>query len=363
MKINTEGLALIKRFEGLQTEAYLCPAGVWTIGYGHTATVKPGQRITQAQAEELLVQDVAKFEAGVAKLVKVKLNANQFSALVSFAFNIGLSALEDSTLLARLNDGDYNGAAKEFSRWVYAGSDVLSGLVNRRAAERTLFTTPMEPQANLNPGPVWRLICPADNWQNPIEMRDGDFPLLREVGKRLNLPCSIDHATRKVYLGKPNADKHTDKPQPLPLAQRIRPQLQSNSKSCGQSSVAMCIEVLTGEKWSDLDVAARYGYSLLACLQAECPKHEWADAGNFTRSMWPQIEQRLKDGLPVIMGLNGPDFSPSGYGHIVVLVGVSGSKVTLADPAHGKLRTVDYALIQNCPPHTDGKFVFLCTKK
>jgi lysozyme len=139
MKIGTKGLELIKRFEGCRTEAYLCPANVWTIGYGHTKTAKPGLRITLSQAEALLKQDLIGFEKYVNNAVKVPLNQNQYDALVSFTFNVGTGAFFKSSLLRKLNIGDYSGAANEFPRWVYGGGKKLLGLERRRRAERDLF--------------------------------------------------------------------------------------------------------------------------------------------------------------------------------------------------------------------------------
>lgn len=139
MNISNAGIDLIKRFEGLRLKAYLCPAGVWTIGYGTTKGVKAGQRITEAQAEELLRADVEKFELAVIRTVKAPLTQNQLDALVSLAYNIGNKAFGNSTLLRLLNAGDYAGAAKQFDRWTRGGGKVLPGLVKRRAAERALF--------------------------------------------------------------------------------------------------------------------------------------------------------------------------------------------------------------------------------
>lgn len=134
-----KGIDLIKRFEGLRLRSYLCPANVWTIGYGHTGGVTNNQIITSEQAESILKTDLRRFENGVSDVVKVDLNQNQFDALVSLAFNIGLSAFAGSTLVRLLNDRDYAGAADQFLRWDKAGGKVLQGLSTRRAAERALF--------------------------------------------------------------------------------------------------------------------------------------------------------------------------------------------------------------------------------
>jgi lysozyme len=133
------GLGLVKTFEGCKLKAYLCPAGVPTIGYGRTKGVKLGQTITQAQADAWVVEEYDEFEAGVRKLVKVPLTANQLGALTSFAYNLGLGNLKSSTLLKKLNGGDYAGAAAQFARWNKAGGVVLAGLTKRRAAEAKLF--------------------------------------------------------------------------------------------------------------------------------------------------------------------------------------------------------------------------------
>jgi len=139
-QINAVGLAIIKENEGCKLQAYLCPAKVPTIGYGHTGPeVKLGQVITIDRADALLAADLARFEDGVTHLTPFS-NDNQFSALVSFAFNEGLGKLRGSTLLAKHNAADYVEAAKEFGKWTFADGKVMSGLVKRRAAEAALYS-------------------------------------------------------------------------------------------------------------------------------------------------------------------------------------------------------------------------------
>lgn len=137
--ISQAGLNLIRDFEGRRLNAYQDAVGVWTIGYGHTRTAYPGQRITEAGAVALLREDIATFERAVSQAVQVPLTDNQYAALVSFAFNVGSGALNSSTLLRRLNAGDYYGAANELLRWNRAGGRELYGLTRRREAERSLF--------------------------------------------------------------------------------------------------------------------------------------------------------------------------------------------------------------------------------
>ena len=139
MGLSNSGLNLVKSHEGLRTTAYRDPVGVWTIGYGHTASVKPGQNISEAQAEQLLRKDVGWAEDAVRAKVKVPLTQGQFDALVSFTFNLGAGALGRSTLLKKLNAGDYAGAQAEFGKFVHAGGRVLPGLVRRRGDEAQLF--------------------------------------------------------------------------------------------------------------------------------------------------------------------------------------------------------------------------------
>ena len=139
MHISQKGIDLIKSSEGLRLEAYRDSVGVLTIGYGTTRGVKPGMKITAAQAEEYLKTDVGRFEPELAALVKVPLNQNQWDALMSFVYNLGSANLASSTLLKLLNAGDYARAADQFPRWNKAGGKELPGLTKRRAAEQALF--------------------------------------------------------------------------------------------------------------------------------------------------------------------------------------------------------------------------------
>ena len=164
-RINQEGLDIIKRWEGIEDgdpstvnlDPYLCPAKVWTIGWGHSVTYNGTQLnmyndpvgdlarmiypngITMEEAETLLFNDTDSRAIRISNIVKVPLNDNQFSALVSFVYNVGTGNFLSSTLLKKLNLGDYLGAAFEFPKWRRAGGKILNGLVSRRAAEQELF--------------------------------------------------------------------------------------------------------------------------------------------------------------------------------------------------------------------------------
>ena len=160
MKTSPAGLALIKEFEGCRLTAYKCPAGVLTIGYGHTSAagsppVTSGQRITQAEADAILIRDLAKYEAPVLRLVKVPMTQGQFDALVSLCYNIGAGNLAKSSVVRLLNAGDVRGATGAFAAWNKGGGKVLPGLVRRRKAEAALFAKPAPayaPSSTRNPG-------------------------------------------------------------------------------------------------------------------------------------------------------------------------------------------------------------------
>ena len=153
MKVNDQGLALIRKFEGLRTGAYRDAAGVWTIGYGHTSFAGPprvgkGMKITRNEAASILARDLAGFAAGVASHVRVPLSDGQFSALVSFAYNVGLENFRKSSVLRAVNDGDCCAVPRRLSLWVKAGGKVLPGLINRRAAEGALFMQGTSPSVS-----------------------------------------------------------------------------------------------------------------------------------------------------------------------------------------------------------------------
>lgn len=147
MKTSAAGLDIIKRFESCQLQAYLCPAGFWTIGWGNIRyangeRVQKGDVITQEQADADLAYDVGDTERVISRNVIKPLSQNQFDALVSFVYNIGAPNFVGSTLIRLLNQGNYAWAAEQFDRWTYAKKVKLEGLVRRRAAERALFTLP-----------------------------------------------------------------------------------------------------------------------------------------------------------------------------------------------------------------------------
>ena len=142
MEINDAGIKLIQSFESCKLNSYLDIKGIPTIGWGHTGPeVQLGQTITQQEADDLFQKDLEKFNQGVTKYVTSNVNPNQFSALVSFSFNLGLGNLHSSTLLKYVNNSQWDLASQEFPKWDHSGGVVVAGLLRRRLAEQSLFNS------------------------------------------------------------------------------------------------------------------------------------------------------------------------------------------------------------------------------
>lgn len=140
MRTSQKGIELLKRFEGFMPEAYRCPAGVLTIGYGHTSGVREGDRVTEDEADRLLRADLMNAEEDVERLVRVPLTQNQFDALVSFVYNVGMGSFFSSTLLKKINnDPNDPTIPDEFRKWVKAAGETLPGLAMRREAEARMY--------------------------------------------------------------------------------------------------------------------------------------------------------------------------------------------------------------------------------
>jgi lysozyme len=166
MHVTEEGLALIRRFEGFRAGAYRCPAGVWTIGYGHTAAagppeVKPGMRVSEAGARAILARDVERFAAEVRAALTREITPAQFSALVSFAYNVGASAFRRSSVLRAVNTGDFAAVPERLKLWVKADGRVLPGLVRRREAEAVLFDSKASAPVSAPSRPRWLRLLTA----------------------------------------------------------------------------------------------------------------------------------------------------------------------------------------------------------
>ena len=143
MKTSPKGIALITEFEGFREKAYQDVVGVWTIGYGFTLGVQPGDTSPKAQAKARLARELDGYEAAVTRACTNEPNQNEFDALVCFAFNVGVSGMAKSSVIKAHNRGDHQAAARAFSLWNKAGGKVWPGLTRRRAAEAALYLTPM----------------------------------------------------------------------------------------------------------------------------------------------------------------------------------------------------------------------------
>lgn len=181
MKVSQKGIDMIKEFEGLSLDAYQCNAGVWTIGYGHTSGVGEGMRISLLEAENLLRQDLDRFEKHVSKFTMYDFNQNQFDALVSFAFNIG-----NINQLTNAGKRSISQIEKHWTAYVHAGGQVLHGLVRRRKKELELFQTPVD-------GLVERSALIVDGVEYEVEriLYDGvNFVKVRDIAKVLGYAVS-----------------------------------------------------------------------------------------------------------------------------------------------------------------------------
>lgn len=152
---------------------------------------------------------------------------------------------------------------------------------------------------------------------------------------------------------------------PSDATDKLVPLAQNNSVSCGQTSVAMSINSLTGKQLRDYDIDSQYGFELLNALNAESRDagYSWHDAGEVSADAWNLIDRKVnQERTPVIVGLNGPEFSPSGRGHIVTIIKTEGDTVHFADPATGEVRTSTKQAMNTAPSHPDGNFIFYATR-
>lgn len=149
MRTSKKGIQVIKEFEGCRLKAYADIVGVWTIGYGFTKDVKPGDVMTQAECEERLLEELRSYEQAVHEATGGKYTQNQFDAMVSLAWNIGIGGVRKSSVVKAHNRGDYQAAARAFGLWNKAGGKEVAGLTRRRSAESVLYLTPAPYQANL----------------------------------------------------------------------------------------------------------------------------------------------------------------------------------------------------------------------
>lgn len=379
MKIGNDGLKLIKEFEGCRLTAYVCPAGVLTIGYGSTGPhVTQGKTITQQEADELLLKDLSRFEDAVNSYVKVPLTQSMFDALVSFAFNCGNGALQESTLLRLLNQRDYTGAAAQFDRWVKGPNGPLPGLVRRRDAEEALFR-----KDGLAPGGAAPEAKPVEHKAFKIKAKSDTLLKKAPVGgselsddQKVAVPAGKEYSV--IWRGKEDGGHvkvsldfnlgnwyvfagHWDGLAESAPAANAAPAVAADGKkvlptpyfsqrdnvpsgndmpwrTCFSSSCAMlAVTVKPGcVSGDDAYIKKRqpFGDSTDAGAQIKCLNSLGIKARFVTNGNNDLVKKQIDRGIPVPCGIlhHGPAGAPSGGGHWICVVGYDATGFIVNDP-------------------------------
>ena len=361
MKISEAGLSLIKSFEGCVLTAYLDAVGIWTVGYGHTGpSVHRGLTITQKLAEDILAQDVRRFELGVLNNVKVNLNQNEFDALVSFSFNVGVNALKNSTLLRLLNDGaDRSIVAAEFLRWNKGGDKVLEGLTRRRQAEKALFL-----QKTRHPLLAHSILANRDTWlkRRPVQSSElaaeeklfvpkgsaHEWDEISMLPGETHYKVSLSAQPDKEWWFFPPHFKIINDPagsEPTPAKPKDiilnvpyysqRDNQKDPMRTCFSSSCAMLLKTLKPNSIKSDDqyisTVFKYGDTTSPSAQISALEDYGVSASFRQDGSWQDIEELLQRGIPVPIGIlhKGPVSNPSGGGHWLTVIGVTADKKAL----------------------------------
>ena len=354
MKISAAGIELLKQFEGCRLTAYQDSVGVWTIGFGTTAGVKEGQTISQVKAEEYLRFDLAIFEKAVTESLKVPVNQNQFDALVSFTYNVGVSAFRSSTLLNLINEKtDKKVVAAEFSKWVKAGNQTLPGLVSRRKAESELFL-----KGTKNDVLAHTILAQRDTW---LKRKPGQTSDLTPEQK-LFVPKGSAHAWTNISIVPGEVDyKITLEAQPNqvwwfypthwkiindPKVTSVDPQFKHPKKlvldvpyysqrdnkkdplrSCFSSACAMLLKYVKPNSITSDDeymvTVYKYGDTTEPSAQVTALEQHGLDVKFRQDGGWSDIDSQLAKGFPIPIGVlhHGPVTKPSGGGHWLTIIG------------------------------------------
>ena len=352
MKTSTQGLDLIKKWEGLRLEAYLCASGVPTIGWGHCKDVQMGDTISIDQASDLLKDDLVTFEHCVGQLITVKINQNEFDALVSFAFNVGCGALEESTLRKKLNSGaDRNAVAEEFGRWVKgADGQPLQGLVNRRAEEKELFL-----KKTKHPKLGQSIYAKQDTW---LKKRMADSQLLTPEEKvfvpkgsawqwsELTMFAGSDHRRVKLtadgaswFIYEPHWKVINDVPEGTHTINKSselnldvpyysqRDNYRDADRTCYSSSCAMLLSLLKPEAIDNDDEYIKTVFDIGDTTEAWVQVKALAQYGIESKYRqdggWDDIDRLLENNVCCPIGIlhRGDISAPTGGGHWIVVRG------------------------------------------
>ena len=354
MKISAAGIELLKQFEGCRLTAYQDSVGVWTIGFGTTTGVKEGQTISQVKAEEYLRFDLAIFEKAVTESLKVPVNQNQFDALVSFTYNVGVSAFRSSTLLNLINEKtDKKVVAAEFSKWVKAGNQTLPGLVSRRKAESELFL-----KGAKNDVLAHTILAQRDTW---LKRKPGQTSDLTPEQK-LFVPKGSAHAWTNISIVPGEVDyKITLEAQPNqvwwfypthwkiindPKVTSAEPQFKHPKKlvldvpyysqrdnkkdplrSCFSSACAMLLKYVKPNSITSDDeymvTVYKYGDTTEPSSQVTALEQHGLNVEFRQDGGWSDIDSQLAKGFPIPIGVlhHGPVSKPSGGGHWLTIIG------------------------------------------
>ena len=354
MKISAAGIELLKQFEGCRLTAYQDSVGVWTIGFGTTTGVKEGQTISQIKAEEYLRFDLAIFEKAVTESLKVPVNQNQFDALVSFTYNVGVSAFRSSTLLNLINEKtDKKVVAAEFSKWVKAGNQTLPGLVSRRKAESELFL-----KGAKNDVLAHTILAQRDTW---LKRKPGQTSDLTPEQK-LFVPKGSAHAWTNISIVPGEVDyKITLEAQPNqvwwfypahwkiindPKVTSVEPQFKHPKKlvldvpyysqrdnkkdplrSCFSSACAMLLKYVKPNSITSDDeymvTVYKYGDTTEPSAQVTALEQHGLNVAFRQDGGWSDIDSQLAKGFPIPIGVlhHGPVSKPSGGGHWLTIIG------------------------------------------
>lgn len=360
MNLSDTGAALIKEFEGLELTAYRDSGDVLTIGYGHTGPdVTEDLTITKERADELFRQDVKKFEEGVSRLVRVPLSQSEFDALVSFSFNLGLGALERSTLFRLLHEGkSKTQVAQEFPRWNQDGNGrVSAGLTRRRLAEKALFLfQPASPRVEHS------IVAKQDTWLKREPVQSSTL----SAEKKLFVPKGSAHVFDEISILPGKADyrvtlefqpttawwffpEHWEirnsnaasAPAPAPKPNTVllpipyysqRDNYRDPLRTCFSSSCAMMLKGLKPNSITGDDQYLRtvfsYGDTTDPFTQLKALSYYGVKAEFLQNASWADVDAQLDKGISVPIGIlhKGPVSSPSGTGHWIVLIGYTEDK-------------------------------------
>lgn len=364
MKTSAKGLDLIKSFEGLELKTYVDAVGILTIGYGHTGSdVYIGQTITEQQATELLQNDVKWAEESIEKLITIPLNQNQFDALVSFVFNVGSGALQESTLRRRLNakEDPCSVAKQELPKWVRGNDGPLLGLVRRRSAEADLFCLAISDPVKDNKTIDITATCNTVLKKEPVD----SAKLPADKKARINQSRTIrnikvlDHKNKHSLLDLGSLgiwwayDQHWIGLTPEKKAYSIKDDLkyianfpyfwqQDNGpegwRQCQTSSIAMCLKYFKVPGINDdtdyLKIVNKYGDTTTRDAHYKALEELKVPAKFKTTLDSQDVKELIEKGIPVPVGIlhKGTVDHPIGGGHFIVITGYGDSYWLVQDP-------------------------------